>query len=441
MDDFPALPRVPSAKDDDPEDVSWALSTAEAMWSRGEHADAIKWVRRAAEAASEVGADIRAVDLAKTAADLTSALARESAMSVEGAPSSRPRPPSAQPPKPPGSSRPHRELELTPVAGAGSGAIPEAPSTSPLWMDAPQPLISSSDGKSVPPSRAETRPPAAAAPAGAKRPMAPRAPQQASTTPPASSERPKPVARPIDTAARGAIDTAARGAIDTAARGAIGQTPPRSEEPRADFTPAAPRITEAPRAPAKYEPRPGPAMTTPDTTASFMVVPDIEPEEASGRPTAEDLGRTAAVEVPRRPGSEEPAPITAAPRAASSVPTGVAVQDGNVDIQVIGTAPPPGPIAWQAEDEMTVSTHGGNFEIGRVVASAEAARAKVPEFVPPTLRQSQAVRVIVWKDAAGVHVAPQGTVVSAITVDAILVALDESADLSAWLVQSKKSSR
>ncbi|NOU29065.1 MAG: hypothetical protein HOO96_14280, partial [Polyangiaceae bacterium] len=186
---------------------------------------------------------------------------------------------------------------------------------------------------------------------------------------------------------------------------------------------------------------PGPAMTTPDTTASFMVVPDIEPEEASGRPTAEDLGRTAAVEVPRRPGSEEPAPITAAPRAASSVPAGVSVQDGNVDIQVIGTAPPPGPIAWQAEDEMTVSTSGGNFEIGRVVATAEAARAKVPEFVPPTLRQSQAVRVIVWKDAAGVHVAPQGTVVSAITVDAILVALDESADLSAWLVQSKKSSR
>lgn len=416
MDDFPALPRVPSAKDDDPEDVSWALSTAEAMWSRGEHADAIKWVRRAAEAASEVGADIRAVDLAKTAADLTSALARESAMSVEGAPSSRPRPPSAQPPKAPGSSRPHRELELTPVAGAGSGAIPEAPSTSPLWMDAPQPLIASTEGKSVPPSKAETRPPAAVAPTAAKRPMAPRAPQQASPTPQASSERPKPVARPI------------------------GQTA-RNEEPRADFTPAAPRITEAPRAPApKIEARPGPAMTTPDTTASFTVVPDMEPEEASGRPTAEDLGRTAAVEVPRRPGSEEPAPLTAGPRA-SSVPAGVSVQDGNVDIQVIGTAPPPGPIAWQAEDEMTVSTHGASFEIGRVVASAEAARAKVPEFVPPTLRQSQAVRVIVWKDAAGVHVAPQGTVVSAITVDAILVALDESADLSAWLVPSKKSSR
>lgn len=411
MDDFPALPRVPSAKDDDPEDVSWALSTAEAMWSRGEHADAIKWVRRAAEAASEVGADLRAVDLAKTAADLTSALARESAMSVEGAPSSRPRPPSAQPPKAPASNRPHRELELTPVTGAASGAIPEAPTTSPLWMDAPQPLGAPAEGKSVPPSRAETRPPAAVAPSAAKRPMAPRAPQQpAAVQPAAGGDRPKPVARPIG-------------------------APLRSDEPRTDFTPAAPRITESPRSPApKIEPR----MTTPDTTASFTVLPDIEPEEASGRPTAEDLGRTAAVEVPRRTGSDEPAPIAASSR--SSVPAGVSVQDGNVDIQVIGTAPPPGPIAWQAEDEMTVSTQGG-IELGRVVASAEAARAKVPEFVPPTLRQSQAVRVIVWKDAAGVHVAPQGTVVSAITVDAILVALDESADLSAWLVPSKKSSR
>jgi hypothetical protein len=39
----------------------------------------------------------------------------------------------------------------------------------------------------------------------------------------------------------------------------------------------------------------------------------------------------------------------------------------------------------------------------------------------------------VWRDAGGVHVAPAGTVVSAITVDAILVALEPHADLTAWL--------
>ena len=40
-----ALPTVPEAKPEDPEDVSWALSTAEAMWARGDNLEGIKWVR------------------------------------------------------------------------------------------------------------------------------------------------------------------------------------------------------------------------------------------------------------------------------------------------------------------------------------------------------------------------------------------------------------
>jgi hypothetical protein len=51
----------------------------------------------------------------------------------------------------------------------------------------------------------------------------------------------------------------------------------------------------------------------------------------------------------------------------------------------------------------------------------------------PALRPSQAVRVVVWRASDGVHVAPQGTRVAAISVDAVLVALDPSADLAAWL--------
>ena len=42
-------------------------------------------------------------------------------------------------------------------------------------------------------------------------------------------------------------------------------------------------------------------------------------------------------------------------------------------------------------------------------------------------------KIVVWRDANGVHVAPAGTMVSAITVDAVLVALEPSADLTAWL--------
>jgi len=51
----------------------------------------------------------------------------------------------------------------------------------------------------------------------------------------------------------------------------------------------------------------------------------------------------------------------------------------------------------------------------------------------PSLRPSQAIRVIVWRASDGVHVAPQGTRVAAISVDAVLVALDPTADLAAWL--------
>src|SRR6476620_1527034 len=77
-DDLLNIPQVPDAKPDDPEDVSWALSTAEAMWARGDHSEGIKWVRRAAEAASEAVNDLRAVELAKAAADLQGMITRMS---------------------------------------------------------------------------------------------------------------------------------------------------------------------------------------------------------------------------------------------------------------------------------------------------------------------------------------------------------------------------
>jgi len=51
----------------------------------------------------------------------------------------------------------------------------------------------------------------------------------------------------------------------------------------------------------------------------------------------------------------------------------------------------------------------------------------------PAQKPSQAVRVVVWRGPDGVHIAPHGTTVTAISVDALLVALDPSADLFAWL--------
>jgi hypothetical protein len=54
----------------DSKDVSWALATADTCWKRGERAEALRWLRRAVESASEAEQDERALELAKAAADL-----------------------------------------------------------------------------------------------------------------------------------------------------------------------------------------------------------------------------------------------------------------------------------------------------------------------------------------------------------------------------------
>jgi hypothetical protein len=64
----------PSALADDGDDVRWALETANAVWSQGDKRAALSWIRRAAEAAAEAGADMRAVHLAKSAAELRTQL-------------------------------------------------------------------------------------------------------------------------------------------------------------------------------------------------------------------------------------------------------------------------------------------------------------------------------------------------------------------------------
>lgn len=61
-----------SSDPSDSDDIRWALETASAMWTKGDHHEALRWLRRAAETASEEGSDARAVELAKLAAELRS---------------------------------------------------------------------------------------------------------------------------------------------------------------------------------------------------------------------------------------------------------------------------------------------------------------------------------------------------------------------------------
>jgi len=65
---------IPRPHEDDFEDVHWALSAASTLWKRGEDTEAVKWLRRAAGAAADHEADVRAVELFKAAAEIVGAL-------------------------------------------------------------------------------------------------------------------------------------------------------------------------------------------------------------------------------------------------------------------------------------------------------------------------------------------------------------------------------
>ncbi|HTQ43672.1 MAG TPA: hypothetical protein VMI75_13010 [Polyangiaceae bacterium] len=318
---------IPPAKKDDSEDVAWALSTAEAMFARGDRGDALKWLRRAAESASEAQADDRALELAKAAAELASVLGPS---------------PSAPPPPP---------------AAVNAAAPPPQRAPMPTRVAAPPP------------------PPAAPAPSPAAPP-----PPPAPAPSPAAGMRPKPPVRPA---------------------------------PAPAVTPVAPRIVET-RRPRRS--RPEIQLTRPIDEVTQVTTPPAQPvarRRRASRPPAEETNPP-----PTTRRSDRPTAHAGIPSAAEvdAWPT----ESRLGDLETIAPEP----------DEKTrigVPAYDPN-------APAPAELPSSPVIVEdPSIRSSQAVRVVVWRAADGVHIAPAGTRVNAITVDAVLVALDPSADLTAWL--------
>lgn len=105
----PSTP-IPLARPTDSQDVSWALSTAQTSWGRGDPREAVKWLRRAAEAASEADDDKRALELAKAVAELASRAAK----APPNPPSVPPRPSAGRTPRSP--SRPTATTRHAPAA-------------------------------------------------------------------------------------------------------------------------------------------------------------------------------------------------------------------------------------------------------------------------------------------------------------------------------------
>lgn len=136
----------------------------------------------------------------------------------------------------------------------------------------------------------------------------------------------------------------------------------------------------------------------------------------------EQTAEVSAAAAPNADDSEKTLPATEAltrPKLSSKVPP-----DGPQDI----SEPPPHTVDFGGQPADAAPPREG--ELPR------------PAAVPTTpVRVTQAAHVVLWHDAQGVHVAPAGTPVSAIRVEAILVAVDPTTDLTSWLTPPPKKSR
>jgi hypothetical protein len=306
-----ALPQVPEVKSDDAEDVSWALSTAEAMWARGDHLEGIKWLRKAAEAASDVEQDERALELAKAASDLATILARRSLAS-------------------PTETVAVTETRTEPREDASEPtAVSALPSRNP----------------SVPPPR----PAALMARSAPPVPAAPKPPQ-----PPPTPPRRAPT-------------------LDA-------RTAPRS--PRNGIAPKAQGFAEEARTAGAARSQKDRTHADPDTT---VVAKRGDVESSAERWDASPTENLTGEAMDRMS----------------------ADGDRTTAFALVSAKAPPAPVP----------------------------RAPLPTLHDPAIQTTQAVRVVVWRDVNGVHVAPAGTRVSALSIDAVLVVLEEGADLTAWLSQ------
>ncbi len=200
-----ASPPIPPPLDSDDEDVYLALSTARTLWNRGERDDALRWLRRAAEKASDADEDARALDLFKAAAELSSKMAAAPAVTVATAPPAPPIPRASTPPPPavgpPGAYTAARPSAPPPLPTAAKAAPPPLPRAAP--PQAAQPPLQQPSGRrgTRTGGRAPAPPPGVrAAPAAVPQPVQSAPPPQTAVRAPAAQP---PAVRPrIDSPAQ-----------------------------------------------------------------------------------------------------------------------------------------------------------------------------------------------------------------------------------------------
>jgi hypothetical protein len=197
--------------------------------------------------------------------------------------------------------------------------------------------------------------------------------------------------------------------------------------PAPALTPAAPKVAATPPAlprPVQKGPTPprvaGPAPSKRGTRRSS---PGFNEDPETTKPHAINVRRgSSTTEAKRRARSSRPAPDETAQHAP--------VTARHPSLEEVEAWPTQSITDDDEEDREHTRIGEPAYQ-----ETAQRVSGRPPPMVPagPPLVQSQALRVVVWRGPDGVRVAPAGTQVSAITVEAVLVALDPGTDLAAWL--------
>ena len=132
---FNRVSLTPPMDDSDSDDLVLALETARALEAQGDIAEAVRWLRRAADQAEKDGNDARVLVLARAAADLTSTIAPAPRTPAPQAPA---RPPSAPAPVSQRVSSPPPVPARIPSPRPAPASIP-APRAMPSVTTSPRP--------------------------------------------------------------------------------------------------------------------------------------------------------------------------------------------------------------------------------------------------------------------------------------------------------------
>lgn len=301
-----AAQSIPEPRADDDDDVHLALTTAKTLLARGDREEALKWLRRAAEAASDANHDKRSLELFKAAGDFAAAM-RAAGPSAPSPAAPAPARPGSVAPAP----HPHAATVLsqgvTPSARSSPPPPPRGRGQQVSFPSVPNPPLAVAGPPSIEPMAPTVpQPPAPGrepAPASAARgPFVPSAQQGASALP--KHARTLASAGPIDLKDPGAAQ-ALRDAVNKA--NTLNDAGARQASRAAARQLQGTVITKDPPPPSN---RPGPTQPTPAQPAGGV---GAEASAARGQP-AQPAATSARAPAGRAPAAaapvQQPAPVS-----------------------------------------------------------------------------------------------------------------------------------